>query len=207
MSFQDARHTAIDSSCAGLRVRGTPDIGDSEAFRTCLASQYRRSARPQTALVASRWLTASRAHPPARRHRGVQSPYELNPRLSPTGCLRRRVAAVETPGSLSMRLRKQPYLLGGHSLTAWRRTAQQKKKEQVMSKHFGVSRMIGYSSGAALGASLIVLLIGMWLLGFDPTQWGESQGRLVGVAGTIAGVAGAVGGLLIAGRAERRAVK
>lgn len=70
-----------------------------------------------------------------------------------------------------------------------------------------MSKTIGYSSGAALGASLLVLLIGMWLLGFDPTQWGEREGRLVGVAGTVAGIAGAVGGLLIAGRTERRTIK
>ena len=74
-----------------------------------------------------------------------------------------------------------------------------------MSRHFGVWRTLGYSSGAALGASLVVLLIGMWVLGFDPAQWGESQGRWVGVAGTIAGVGGAVAGLLIGQRAERRA--
>jgi hypothetical protein len=71
----------------------------------------------------------------------------------------------------------------------------------------GVSKMIGYSVGGALGASVMVLLIGILLLGFDLTQWGESQGRMVGVAGTIAGVAGSVGGALIAGRAARRALK
>jgi hypothetical protein len=76
-----------------------------------------------------------------------------------------------------------------------------------MSKYSAMSRMVGYSFGAALAASLTVLLIGMWLLGFDVTRWNESQGGLVGVAGTIAGVAGAVWGLRIAGRAERRAVK
>ena len=61
MSCLDARHAAVDSSYACLRVRDAPDIGDSEAFRTRLASQYRRSAPPQMALVASRCLTASRA--------------------------------------------------------------------------------------------------------------------------------------------------
>jgi hypothetical protein len=66
--------------------------------------------------------------------------------------------------------------------------------------------MVAYSFGAALAVSLIVLLIGMLLWGFDATLWDESRGRLVGIAGTIAGVAGAVGGLLIAGRSERRAV-
>lgn len=70
-----------------------------------------------------------------------------------------------------------------------------------------MSRMIGYSCGGALGASLIVLFIGTLLLGFDLTHWGESQGRWVGVAGTIAGVAGAVGGAWLAGRADRRALK
>ena len=69
-----------------------------------------------------------------------------------------------------------------------------------MSRHARVSRAISYSSGGALGASLITLLIGMWWLGSDLTEWGESQGRWVGVVGTIAGVAGAVAGLLIGGR-------
>jgi hypothetical protein len=68
-------------------------------------------------------------------------------------------------------------------------------------------RMIGYSSGGALGASLIVLLIGMSLLGFDLTHWGETQGRWVGVAGTIAGVAGAAVGAWMSGRADGRALK
>ena len=67
--------------------------------------------------------------------------------------------------------------------------------------------MIGYSSAAALGASLMVLLIGMWFLGFDPSKWGESDGRFVGLAATIAGIAGAAGGLFVAGRAERRPIK
>ena len=68
-----------------------------------------------------------------------------------------------------------------------------------MSRHVRVSRAISYSAGGALGASLITLLIGMWWLGSDLTGWGESQGRWVGVVGTVAGVAGAVAGLLIAG--------
>lgn len=76
-----------------------------------------------------------------------------------------------------------------------------------MSRHSAVSRAAAYSAGAALGASVIVLLIGMALFGSDLTHWGESQGRVFGVAGTIAGIAGAVGGLLIAGRAEQRAAK
>ena len=73
-----------------------------------------------------------------------------------------------------------------------------------MGQHAGWSRMIGWSAGGALGASLLVLLIGMGLLGFDLNQWGESQGRWFGVIGTIAGVAGAVGGMWIAERADRR---
>jgi hypothetical protein len=76
-----------------------------------------------------------------------------------------------------------------------------------MNERIGVSRTLGYSAGAALGASLLVLLVAMSLLGLDPTQWRESQGRWVGVAGTIAAVGGAVGALLMGGRAERRAIR
>jgi hypothetical protein len=69
-----------------------------------------------------------------------------------------------------------------------------------MSRHVRVSRAISYSSGGALGASLLTLLIGMWWLGSDLTRWDELAGRWFGIAGTIAGVAGAVAGILIAGR-------
>jgi hypothetical protein len=76
-----------------------------------------------------------------------------------------------------------------------------------MSRHVGVSRAIAYSLGAALGASTLVLLIGLWLFGFDLAQWSESEGRWVGVAGTIGGVLGAAVGPWIGGRAERRAAR
>jgi len=67
--------------------------------------------------------------------------------------------------------------------------------------------MIGYTSGAAVTASLTFLLIGLFVFGFQPTEWAEWEGRIVGVAGTIAGIAGAAFGLRIATRVERREVK
>ncbi len=68
-------------------------------------------------------------------------------------------------------------------------------------------RIIGYSFAAAVAASFIVMLIGMYLFGFQFAHWAEREGRLVGVVGTIAGVVGAVVGLLLGFRPERRATK
>ncbi len=62
----------------------------------------------------------------------------------------------------------------------------------------------GYTVGAAVAASLVVLLVGMLVFGSDVTQWAEWEGRVVGVAGTIAGVAGAVVGLRFAMREDHR---
>ena len=76
-----------------------------------------------------------------------------------------------------------------------------------MSESPAVLKMIGHSVGAVVAASLVVLLIGMFVFGFQFAQWTEWEGRVVGMAGTIAGAAGAVVGLLIALRAERRANK
>jgi hypothetical protein len=73
-----------------------------------------------------------------------------------------------------------------------------------MSK-FVVLKAIGYASGTSIAASLIVLLVGMCVFGFELAKWAEWQGRIAGVVGTIAGVAGAVIGLRIALRTERRA--
>ena len=78
------------------------------------------------------------------------------------------------------------------------------RKEHVMSRSSGVLKMMGYPFGAAVAASLIVLLIGVCVFGFQFTEW---EGRFVGVVGTIAGIAGAVVGLLLASRAEQRGVK
>lgn len=64
-------------------------------------------------------------------------------------------------------------------------------------------KAIGFALGAALAASLMVLLIGVLVLGTEFGQWSEPEGRVVGVAGTIAGVAGAVGGLRIARSQDR----
>ncbi|PYK96343.1 MAG: hypothetical protein DME19_19975 [Verrucomicrobia bacterium] len=76
-----------------------------------------------------------------------------------------------------------------------------------MSKSRGILKAIGYSFGAAIAASFIVLLVGLCVFGFQFSQWPEWEGRIVGAAGTIGGVAGAVVGLRLAFRAERRVVK
>lgn len=68
-------------------------------------------------------------------------------------------------------------------------------------------KAIGYTVGAAVAASLVVLLIGMLVFGSDLTQWAEWEGRVVGVAGTIAGVAGGVVGLRFAMREDQRRVR
>lgn len=68
-------------------------------------------------------------------------------------------------------------------------------------------KAVGYTVGAAFTTSLIVLLVGMLVFGSDVPQWAEWEGRLVGVAGTIAGVAGAALGLLLAMREDPRRVK
>lgn len=68
-------------------------------------------------------------------------------------------------------------------------------------------KMIAYPVATAIAASLLVLLVGMFLFGFQLAQWAEWQGRLVGVAGTIAGIAGAASGFALAARAQRRANK
>jgi hypothetical protein len=70
-----------------------------------------------------------------------------------------------------------------------------------------VWKMVGYAFASAIAASLLVLLVGMALFGFQLSQWAEWEGRLVGVVGTVAGNAGAAGGLWLARRAQRQAVK
>jgi hypothetical protein len=68
-------------------------------------------------------------------------------------------------------------------------------------------KAVGYTVGGAAAASLVVLFVAMLALGADLTQWAEWEGRLVGVAGTIAGVTGAVVGLRFAMRKDPRRVK
>ena len=67
-------------------------------------------------------------------------------------------------------------------------------------------KAIGYTFGAAVAASLAVLVVGMLVFGFDLTQWAELEGRAMGVAGTIAAVAGAVVGLRLASRSDHRRI-
>ena len=76
-----------------------------------------------------------------------------------------------------------------------------------MNKKSAVLKVIGYAFGASIAASMIVLLVGMCVFGFQLAEWAEWQGRIAGVVGTIAGVAGAVIGWQIALRAERRAIQ
>ena len=76
-----------------------------------------------------------------------------------------------------------------------------------MDRPAAARKAIGYTVGAALAASLVVLLVGILAFGSDLTQWAELEGRGVGVAGTIAGVAGAVAGLRFAMREDPRRVK
>jgi hypothetical protein len=76
-----------------------------------------------------------------------------------------------------------------------------------MGKKSAVLKVIGYAFGTSIAASLIVLLIGMCVFGFQLAEWAEWQGRIAGVVGTIAGVAGAAIGWQIALRAERRAIQ
>lgn len=71
----------------------------------------------------------------------------------------------------------------------------------------GTLKMIRYPVGIALGASLVVLAVGLCAFGFQLSQWAEWEGGIVGIAGTIAGVAGAAVGFKIALRAERREIK
>ena len=68
-------------------------------------------------------------------------------------------------------------------------------------------KIIGYAFGAAVAASLLVLLLAGFVLGFQFSEWPEWEGRIVGVAGTIAGVAGAAVGLVMALRPQRPAIK
>jgi len=75
-----------------------------------------------------------------------------------------------------------------------------------MSKSSEILKAIGYAFGAAVVASLGVLLVGACLFGFRFAEWAEWEGRIVGLLGTMAGIAGAVVGLKMALRAPQRRV-
>jgi hypothetical protein len=83
--------------------------------------------------------------------------------------------------------------------------ARQLQTQQVQT--MTAARVIGYAFGAALVATLTVLLIGLATFGANVNEWAEWQGGIVGVAGTIAGVAAAALGLRRASRAERHRSK
>jgi hypothetical protein len=71
-----------------------------------------------------------------------------------------------------------------------------------VSKSSEIGKVIACSFGAAVVASMSVLFVGACVFGFRFAEWAEWEGRLVGLAGTVAGVAGAVVGLKIALRAQ-----
>ena len=68
-------------------------------------------------------------------------------------------------------------------------------------------KTIGYPFGAAVAASLAVLLIGGVVFGFPFAEWAEWEGRVVGIVATIAGIAGAAFGFLKASSAERQGIR
>jgi hypothetical protein len=70
-----------------------------------------------------------------------------------------------------------------------------------------VFKLIGYSFGIAVAASLIVLLVGGVLFGLQFAHWAELEGRIVGVVATIAGAVGAGLGLWLALRTQESAIK
>jgi hypothetical protein len=63
---------------------------------------------------------------------------------------------------------------------------------------------IRYALAAGLGASLAVLLLGGLLFGSTLASWTESQGRWIGIVGTIVGVTGARVGLGMSRRTASR---
>lgn len=69
------------------------------------------------------------------------------------------------------------------------------------------TKMIGYPFGAAVAASLVVLLLGMCVFGFRLSEWDEWQGRIVGVTSAVVAVAAAAFGVRIALRAAPRESK
>ena len=75
-----------------------------------------------------------------------------------------------------------------------------------MNKSSGILKVIGYSLGASIAASLSALLIGACVFGFWWAEWAEWEGRFVGLVCTVAGVAGAVVGLKMALRTQPRRV-
>ena len=73
-----------------------------------------------------------------------------------------------------------------------------------MNESSRIARYVGFAFGIAVAASLVVLLAGAIAFGFRVDRWTESQGRLIGVLGTLAGIAGAALGVWLARRAEPR---
>ena len=53
------------------------------------------------------------------------------------------------------------------------------------------SKPILATFGAAVAASLLVLLVGLCLFGFRFFEWSEWQGRMIGLVGTFVGATGA----------------
>lgn len=73
-----------------------------------------------------------------------------------------------------------------------------RRKEEVLRKRYRRLTAIEYAFAVSLLASFGTVGVGGLLFGFQPSQWAEWQGILIGVIATIAGVAGAVAGVRMA---------
>jgi hypothetical protein len=71
-----------------------------------------------------------------------------------------------------------------------------------MSNTSATLRAIEYAFGAAIVASLSVLIVARCVFGFRLAEWTEWRGGTSGIVGTIAGVVGAVVGLKLALRVK-----
>ncbi len=54
-----------------------------------------------------------------------------------------------------------------------------------------VFKLVGYPLAGALLASLGVLLVALFIFGFQVSEWAEWEGRIVGIAATTLAVVGA----------------
>ena len=52
-------------------------------------------------------------------------------------------------------------------------------------------KLIGYPFAGALLASINILVLALFVFGFDMSEWAEWEGRIVGIVGTVLAVAAA----------------